>query len=477
MINNNKNKMIMKKNYLLIAAAAAMFAACAENDSFKEAVNDNNQKAFTFSAYADKVTKAPNTNSSSLQDFYTVFGVYGFKNVTRSGGATDEAVFTNEPNEYFASDANGGTVYKSALPSSEWGTPLTAGWYYEDVRYWDKMANSYAFFAIAPYEATPAPALTVAATDANIQIGSSSAKYDISTEYNLARTDLTDPTDPQTVAPKAALTYSGFKKDYMLAEKSTARTSDVQLNFHHILAKLNVKIVKAASYTGKQELKINELKIDRLAKTGYYEYNTNFTTNGWTADGTYALDIATDYSLTAATNYNGNYWIETLIFPQTATCQKGGAQPTANDLTNRYLYIKYSIGTEVFEAYYDLAYVFDKTLVYSAAEAIAYNAALDGALNHTNGLTSAQATAYNAAIQPETDKAENDVLSEEEAAAYNATLTGAVAENDLKAPNTGYTFNPGSQYNLTLTVGPEPIHFDATVTTWTDVTEVNHTIN
>ena len=465
----------MKKSYLMIAAAAALFAACSDTDTFKEAVNSN-QKAFTFSAYADKTTKAPNTNSANLQDFYTVFGVYGFKNVTRAGVATDETVFENEPNEYFASDDNGTTVYTTALPSSEWKSPLAAGWYYEDVRYWDKMANSYAFFAIAPYEASPAPALSVAATDANIQIGSSSAKYDISHEYNLARTDFTDPANPATVAPKAELTYSGFKKDYMLAEKSAARTSDVMLNFHHILSKLNVKIVKAASYTGKQELKINELKIDRLAKQGYFTYTTNFTTNGWTTDGTYPIDINADYSLTAETNYSDKYWIETLIFPQTATCMKGGAQSTATALTDKYLYVKYSIGTEIFEAYYDLAYVFDKTLVYTAAEAIAYNAALDGALNHTDGLTSAQATAYNAAIQPETDKAENNVLSEEEAAAYNATLTGAVAENDVKAANTGYTFNPGSQYNLTLTVGPEPIHFDATVTTWTDV-DATQTIN
>lgn len=466
----------MKKSYLMIAAAAALFAACSDTDTFKEAVNSN-QKAFTFSAYADKTTKAPNTNSANLQDFYTVFGVYGFKNVTRNGSATSETVFSNVPNEFFATDAQGTTVYNAsgAKPSDEW-TFVANSWYYENVRYWDKTANSYEFFAIAPYEASPT--YTVAAGAGNISIATSAAKYDISTEYNLARTDLTDPANPATVAPKTALTYSGFKKDYMLAEKSAARTSDVMLNFHHILSKLNVKIEKASSYVGKQELTINELKIDGLAKEGYYTYQTSLTTNGWTTGSTtYPLDVKADYSLTATTNYSGKYWIETLIFPQTATCMKGGVQSTATALTDKYLYVKYSIGTEIFEAYYDLAYVFDKTLVYTAAEAIAYNAALDGALNHTDGLTSAQATAYNAAIQPETDKAENDVLSEEEAAAYNATLSGAVAENDLKAPNTGYTFNPGSQYNLTLTVGPEPIHFDATVSTWTDVTEVIHTVD
>ena len=465
----------MKKSYLMIAVAASLLASCSDTDAFKETANErNNQKAFNFYAYTDKVTKG--TNSTSLQDFYKVFGVYGFKNVTRSGGATDETVFSNVPNEFFASDTQGDVVYKTspAKPSDEWSF-VANSWYYEDVRYWDKMANSYAFFAIAPYEATPAPALTVAATDANIQIGSSSAKYDISTEYNLART-VFSPSVSETEAPKAALTYSGFKKDYMLAEKSTARTSDVMLNFHHILAKLNVKIVKDASYKGKQELKINELKIDGLAKEGYYAYNTNFTTKGWTTSDTYARDIAADYSLTATTNYSGNYWIETLMFPQTATCQKGGAQPTATALTDMYLYIKYSIGTEVFEAYYDLAYVFDKTLVYTAAEAITHNAALTGALNAVDPLGS-NTDAYNTAMTPATPKTSTDVLSEDEAAAYNAKLTDAVAANDIKVSGSGFTFNQGSEYNLTLTVGPDPIHFDAVVTAWNEMTEVVHTVD
>ena len=471
----------MKKSYLMIAAAAALLTACMGTDTIKESIKDNNPQPFTFSAYADKVTKG--TNSSSLQDFYPVFGVYGFKNVTRSGSAKNETVFENVPNEYFATaDITSNKTYTYSKydpkrkPADEWGTTPAQGWYYEDVRYWDKTANSYEFFAIAPYEASPT--YTVAAGAGNISIATSAAKYNISTEYNLARTDFTDPANPATVAPKAELTYSGFKKDYMLAEKSAARTSDVMLNFHHILTKLNVKIVKADSYKGKQDLTINELKIDGLAKEGYYTYQASLTTNGWTTGSTtYPLDVKADYSLTATTNYSGKYWIETLIFPQTATCKKGGAQSTATDLTDKYLYVKYSIGTEVFEAYYDLAYVFDKTLVYSAAEAVAHNATLDGALNHTNGLTSAQATAYNTAMQPETNKAENEVLSEKEAAAYNATLTDAVAENDLKVANSGYTFKPGSQYNLTLTVGPEPIHFDATVSTWTDVTEVIHTVD
>ena len=390
----------MKKSYLMIAAAAALFAACAENDTFKESTTKDNQQPFTFSAYADKVTKG--TNSSSLQDFYTVFGVYGFKNVTRSGQATNETVFSNVPNEFFATDAHGETVYSAndAKPSDEW-TFVANSWYYENIRYWDKMANSYAFFAIAPYEASPNPALDVEATYDNIKIGNSSAKYDISTEKNLAIAGT-----PNAV-PQSELTYSGFNKDYMLAVKNASTTSDVTLVFKHILAKLNVKIVKSETYKGKQELKVNELKIAGLAKQGYYVYNTNFTTKGWTADGTYARDIAANYSLTAATSYSGCYWLETLMFPQTTTCKVLGAQPTATGMDDMYLYIKYQIGTETYEAYYDFA----------------------------------------------------------------AIWIGAQANVDDT-----FSFAQGSEYTLTLTVGPEPIHFAAQVTEWAQV-ESGLTVN
>ena len=405
----------MKKSYLMIAAAAAMLAACSSNDTFKEVVDNNAPKSFIFSAFADKVTKAPNTNSASLQDFYTVFGVYGFKNVDRNGTATDEPIFQNEPNEFFEADQAGTVVYSTAgqKPSDEWGTPLTLDkWYYEDIRYWDKMANSYAFFAIAPYEATPDPAHDVDASYDNIMIGSSSDKYDISTEENLAITGT------PTAVPQAALSYSGFSKDYMLAAKSDATSSDVTLVFHHILAKLNVKIAKAATYAGSRELKIGELKIAGLAKEGYYEYTTSFSTNGWTTNDTYARDITDDFSLTdATTNYNNCFWIETLMFPQTTKCKAITSQKDDTALSDMYLYIEYFIGTERYEAYYDFANVWGAT-----------------AVNDDSG---------------------NDATN-------------------------SYTFVQGNEYTLTLTVGPDPIHFDAQVTPWADTTtpiEVNKTIN
>ena len=389
----------MKKSYLMIAAVA-LFTACSETDTFKDAVSDNAQQPLSFSAFAGKNTKAKGENTANLQDFYDVFSVYGFKSVKRTENNQDvvkkETVFGNVPVEYFATDDNGNTVYTSELPSSEWVRPnatFTAGWYYENVRFWDKMAESYEFFAVAPYVASGEYA--VESGDDNVKIKTAASPYVISTEKNLAIVN--------GVPKSQNLSYCGFERDYMVASKiektkaNNALTGEVDLEFKHILAKLNIKIKLGDSYIGSQELVVNELKVNGLYEEGYYEGNTDLS--GWNVDPTkkYARDINADYSLTdATTNYSEYYWLETLMFPQTATCKVKGIQPTATGMDDMYLYINYHIGTENYEAYYDFAAIW---------------------------------------------KANAEV-------------------------NDTFSFAQGNEYNLTITVGPEPIQFDASVAAW-----------
>ncbi len=78
------------------------------------------------------------------------------------------------------------------------------------------------------------------------------------------------------------------------------------------------------------------------------------------------------------------------------------------------------------------------------------NAGLQGALQAGAPLTEAQATAYNTAMNPETNKAENDVLTEEEAAAYNATLGDAVEIGDVKVAAHVATQQEANAHNETL---------------------------
>ena len=66
---------------------------------------------------------------------------------------------------------------------------------------------------------------------------------------------------------------------------------------------------------------------------------------------------------------------------------------------------------------------------YTPEEAAAYNATLTGALNSTDPLTADQASSYNARMSG--SKSEGDTLSAAEANAYNATLTGHKTSDDV----------------------------------------------
>ena len=350
---------------MIIVAGAAMLAACSDTIKLNNDItSETKTEKIGFAVYSEKATRADQTNSVNLYDFYKAFDVYAWKTVNDSV----QSVFSHTPVEYFTKDSLGTYVYKTdpAKPSDEWGEygegkDWTKGWFYENIRYWDKLATAYNFYAIAPYEVTPSPAITITNGQDNITIGATNDRYMVSTEKNLAVIgDTTLTKDRQ---------YFGFNKDYMLAEKFGTKFQLVSLNFHHILTKLNVKITLTDKYKGIQTFTIKDLKIARLEDNAYFDYDTDMTTNGWHTDGTskYDIQIKKDYilknvpdSVKDTIEYSGYYWIQTLIFPQTLTCAATGAKAT--EPTGKYLYIEYTIGDETFRAYYDLAYVFDNTL-------------------------------------------------------------------------------------------------------------------
>ena len=424
----------MKKSYLMIAAAAALFAACSDTDKLTNEFKTTPNDKIGFVTYTEKATRSSDENSTVLEKFHTSFAVYGWKTVTTATPQVQN-VFDYDAVEYLTADApNGHFVYKTSTPASEWGDSWATatnykGWFYEDVRYWDKLATSYKFYAIAPYEENPTPGVSMESTFTNIKIGSSSAKYDIEGEYNLAIGE-------NNVISKDKKYYN-YKKDYMLADPSSANNQLVTLTFKHILTKFNVKVSAQTTYTGKQELKVNDLKIVGLEKEGYYD-------NKWTTSGSYEIKVEHDYALknNATATYDGCYWIQTLIFPQDLECQSDKAQATNDNLT-KYLYIKYSIGSQSYEAYYDLAYAFNNTAKpYSAATTY----------------TSEEAAAYNETHPTETPVAAGD-------------------PKDPEHPADKYTLAQGSEYTLNIIVGPEPIIFDADVEGWTVATEVSHSVN
>ena len=347
-------------NIIVLVAGAAIVASCSDTIKINNEVPQPNQnEKIGFVTYTEKATRADQTNSVNLYDFYKAFDVYAWKDANNQ----IQEVFFHNPVEYFKKDTVGTYVYATAgsKPSDEWGNISDTqykGWFYKDIRYWDKLATKYNFYAIAPYEATPSPALRIENDAANIKIGSATDLYKVSTEKNLAK-------DPTLTKDRK---YYGFNKDYMLAEKSSIKNELVTLNFHHILTKFNVKITLTDAYKGSQPFTIKDLTIAGFEDEAYFEYDTNLTTNGWNtkAGSTYNLADTTDYilknvpdSITDKTEYSEYYWFQTLIFPQTLTCDTIGAMTTAPN--SKYLYIEYTIGKEPFKTYYDLAYVFGCT--------------------------------------------------------------------------------------------------------------------
>ena len=120
----------MKKYYISIIAVAALLTACEKNDVLVEQQEAVAEKAISFDTFASTATRnAENSSSTVKQDLeahHTHFEVWGYKNVATE----DVKVF-------------------DAVDVQHDGT----AWTYSPVRYWDKSAAHYKFYAVAPYNA------------------------------------------------------------------------------------------------------------------------------------------------------------------------------------------------------------------------------------------------------------------------------------------------------------------------------------
>ena len=128
---------------------------------------------------------------------------------------------------------------------------------------------------------------------------------------------------------------------------------------------------------------------------------------------------------------DANKWVMTITPLPTALSTTDKIADTADgkDLnfgTSKVAYFTPTAGTYVFQ------YMKAAAVYYDEVTAAAYNATLTGALNSTDPLTAAQATDYNAKMSG--SKSEGDTLTVEEAAAYNATLDGHKTTSDIRIP-------------------------------------------
>ena len=383
----------MKKSYLMIAAAAALFAACSNNE-IKNEVKDFSESAITFSTYASHQTKAADNSSASdkwdLENHHTTFDVWAWKNYNNAW--VSEAVYDK------------GTV------------TYTTAWAASPLKFWDKSADKYYFYAAAP--SSPNWTLNSKYTASTNEVGNNAfLSY---ADFSLAGGETNNLSYNSTATVTTYVqSFSGVNDvDLMIAEdnevlRATYNTTPVPaVNelFDHILSRLNVTVSLLTGGTiatlnsdnddnNDVEVKVTNFGITgvNLKNKGTFNENgavntapytgtalSNGTTARWTTlstDGTYDLPGASISTtvLTTSPLYIAQY----LIIPQSITCEVLDrakaklASDGSTDPSHPYFVISYTIGGEPYTAYYNLANAFGKT----ATQTLAFNEGWQNTLN------------------------------------------------------------------------------------------------
>lgn len=358
------------KKYITLAAVVAMMASCSNETLIDDAREDANPSEIGFSTFTNNLTKAENSTESSkdnLEAHHTTFKAWGAKVAT-----THQAVY--------AADAPAIVTHVAAAGENP------EHWTADPIKFWDKAASQYYFYAAAP--STQNWALAYKATndmsDATITLA----------DFKLTGVNVTQTAS--TTATTSWQTNGGADVDLLIAspcpvarEAYNKPTADkVNLEFNHILSRLNI-LVKKGTNVASSKVSLTELKVYNMKNKGSFNewpdgLNATALQAGtiarWatpTVDGTY-LPAGIAVTSTAADNgvtTTAQYVLETLIIPQNVAYQAidvagystGTTALTTND--SPYIYIKYTVDGEEFYGYYNLAKAFGLT----AAGNIAFN--------------------------------------------------------------------------------------------------------
>ena len=478
------------KKYFIFAAAVA-FTACTQDtliDNTKVAEKD---VAIGFGTGMNNITRAENssvTDKSDLETYQYQFKVYGYKYVS----STETAVF------------NGQLVQWSAGQADPF---LSAGdWFYAPVRYWDKAAKHYSFYACTPSTApvTGDPTFTFTSTTKTFSL----SDYKIDGK-SLAQSATVTGQPNDIFAPNKDITKN---RDYMIATDVptyTNYTKDrVQLDFNHILSRINLAVKTTIPLTV-ATVTLKELSINNLPGQGDFDENTEIaSTTGsaarWTTDdeivkfgylGSNDIYLTAD-DATATIGGDYNYVYQGLVIPQKFTKGTVALDGTGIGVdTTPYLMIKYEIAyvsgeKEENVAYYDLAslfqngYILDaeghKAVVAAGPSSTAGKVYTDGTNFYAeNGTTALTAIVYMGQDNIcYSDKACTNPATEEECNNAQAVIILDANQNAQYATRSGsdITFCEGWQNNLLITIDPTAILFDAEVYEWVTKENVEVTV-
>lgn len=309
----------MKKNYFMLAAATMMLAACAETDLVNEIAVEETPQAIGFETFAQKATRVTNA-TTGLATHHEQYYVWAYKS-------------TNDQLVFDAEEVN-------AANNS----------YGDDIKYWDKAATNYYFYASAP------SAFTFVGTSKN-------AAY-----FTLSNVELkcTNFTTGLSADATEALKANNSDIDYMIAETDVPTNENafydpVNFNFKHILSRLNITITKEANHTA--NIVLNSVTVNGL-KTKATTFDSSLEDlNRWVTDQTTVQYTSIDGTVTTT----AQYVLECLLIPQAVSYEEV-ALAGEDSYSHPYICVDYKIenGTdqsgqptyEEFKAFYNLAALF-----------------------------------------------------------------------------------------------------------------------
>lgn len=449
------------KKYLFILATAAIVASCSDTDTLKKDIQNGKGEAISFETFASKQTRATENSAASYNwaffNHHNNFQVWGYRNT--------------DPNAVFVGDV-------VTVTSDGQSTP-TYTYTYSPIRYWDKSALGYEFYAAAPsdpYDATNnAQGWNFVANDitaADIVTSAGQNQGYFTTKSTLAPTNIANSTGAYVESFKAAQ----GDKDKMIAAPVAipyaSFSAPVQLNFIHILSRLNVTIKKDASlepanHVLQQKVVLSSLEIKNLNCYGEFDEHTAPSTAGnntrWSQRGTphdytaYAADI--EVGTTA------KYVIQSLVIPQDAAFEVvalDGAEHASTAPT-----------------YYADADEYNAAKGYKSGDQGYVDAAGFAALNDADKIKTPAGTTVKAATDgdepyliltytiQQTHDANGDDLSPLPTAQTFVVYYNLANAFGLQSGN--LAFNEGWQNTLNITIKPDRIEFCANVAEWSTV--------
>ena len=350
----------MKKLLFPLIAVAALFIACDKNEVLVD-TQEAPAKAIGFDTFAQSATRAENSCAGYNWVFFNHhddFQVWGYKDVSTNPVFSGDVVTVTQD----------GTKYKYT---------------YSPLRYWDKSATTYQYYAAAP--AGTKGGWTFVST--GITNTSTQDQGYFTTSAALAGTNLSTATETGYVQSFKA---AAGDVDKMIADKCAVANAqfgeDVDLKFIHILSRLNVTI-KKDDVLSSQTVVMKKLEVANLNSKGNFSEATAAVQTGsygrWSSLSTPIVYTAVANTTVTTT---AKHVLQSLVIPQESEFEAVALNGSGVGTSSKpYLVITYSIadGTnpaEEFTAYYNLANAFGMDGTSGKTE-IAFNEGWQNTLN------------------------------------------------------------------------------------------------